>query len=139
MPTFAVMGALHDPATGRGASRRNREKLNAVYDYAFKGLEIMHAAGVKTGFGTDLLADQHVLQGTEFTLRSQVLPAVDILRSATSVNAELLGEEHQLGQIAPGYYADLLVVNGNPLKNIELLASNGADIDVIMRNGERIR
>ena len=99
----------------------------------------MHAAGVKTGFGTDLLADQHVLQGTEFTIRSQVLPAVDILRSATSVNAQLLGEEHQLGQIAPGYYADLLVVNGNPLKNIELLASNGADIDVIMRNGERIR
>ena len=94
---------------------------------------------MKTGFGTDLLADQHVLQGTEFTLRSQVLPAVDILRSATSVNAELLGEEHQLGQLDPGYYADLLVVNGNPLKNIELLASNGADIDVIMRNGERIR
>ena len=139
VPTFAVMGALHDPATGRGASRRNREKLNAVYDYAFKGLEIMHAAGVKTGFGTDLLAHQHVLQGTEFTLRSQVLPAVDILRSPTSVNAQLLGEEHQQGQIAHGDYADLLVVNGNPLKNIELLASNGADIDVIMRNGERIR
>ena len=76
---------------------------------------------------------------TEFTLRSEVLPAIDILRSATSVNAELLGEEHQLGRVAPGYYADLIVVNGNPLANIELLASNGEDLDLIMRNGEVIR
>ena len=99
----------------------------------------MHRKGVKTGFGTDLLAHQHVLQGTEFTLRSEVLPAVDILRSATSVNAELLGEEHQLGQVAAGYYSDLILVNGNPLTNIELLASNGQDIDIIMRDGEMIR
>ncbi|MDP6810336.1 MAG: amidohydrolase family protein [Pseudomonadales bacterium] len=137
VPTFAVMGALRDG--GRGASRRNREKLNAVWEYALTGLEIMHTKGVKTGFGTDLLAHQHVLQGTEFTLRSEVLPAIDILRSATSVNAELLGEEHQLGRVAPGYYADLIVVNGNPLANIELLASNGEDLDLIMRNGEVIR
>ncbi len=139
VPTFAVMGAIRNPATGHGASRRNKEKLNAIYDQALAGLELMHEKGVKTGFGTDLLAHQHVLQGTEFTLRSEVLPPVDILRSATSVNAELLGEAHQLGQVAPDFYADLIVVNGNPLRDIELLASNGADIDVIMRNGEVIR
>jgi len=139
VPTFAVMAAIREPGSGRGASRRNKEKLEAVYDYALTGLEIMHRKGVKTGFGTDLLAHQHVLQGTEFTLRSEVLPAVDILRSATSVNAELLGEEHQLGQVAAGYYADLILVNGNPLTNIELLASNGQDIDIIMRDGEMIR
>ena len=44
-----------------------------------------------------------------------------------------------MGQVAPDFYADLIVVNGNPLRDIELLASNGADIDVIMRNGEVIR
>ena len=55
------------------------------------------------------------------------------------MNAELLGEEHQLGQVAPGYYADLILVDGNPLTNIELLASNGQDIDIIMRDGEMIR
>jgi len=84
-------------------------------------------------------AEQQIMQGTEFTLRSQVLPAVDILRSATSVNAELLGEEHQLGQIAPGYYADLLLVNGDPTKDIDLLASNGQDLSVILRDGKFIK
>ena len=139
VPTFAVMGALRNSGEEMGVPKKNLDKLMEVYDYAFEGLQIMHRAGVKIGFGTDLLAEQHVLQGTEFTLRAEVLPNVEILKSATSINAEILGMEHKLGQVKEGFLADLLLVNGNPLEDIGLLASNGKDIDVIMCDGEFIK
>jgi imidazolonepropionase-like amidohydrolase len=61
------------------------------------------------------------------------------LRQVTSTNAALLMQEGKLGCIAPGAHADLLVVDGDPLKDIELLAANGRNLRVIMRAGELIR
>ena len=139
VPTLAVMGALRDSGKEMGVTKKSLDKLAEVYDYTLEGLQIMHRAGIKIGFGTDLLADQHVLQGSEFTLRAEVLPNAEILKSATSINAEILGMEDKLGQVREGFLADLLLVNGNPLEDIGLLASNGKDIDVIMRDGEFIK
>ena len=76
------------------------------------------------GFGTDMLGDMHTRQCTEFTIRSEVLEPIDILRSATSVNAKLLGQEGTLGCIKPGALADLLVVDGNPLEDLSVLGAN---------------
>jgi imidazolonepropionase-like amidohydrolase len=55
------------------------------------------------------------------------------------VNAELLMQEGRLGCIRPGAHADLLVVDGDPLKDIELLAANGRHLRLIMRGGEVVR
>jgi imidazolonepropionase-like amidohydrolase len=107
-----------------------------IGDSALKGLEIMQQEGVKMGFGTDLLGPQHTRQGTEFTLRNQILSAADILISATSVNADILQMKGKLGVVKKGAYADLLVVDGNPLERIELLAANGAHLTHIMLNGQ---
>ena len=96
-------------------------------------------AGVKMAFGTDLLAEQHTRHGTEFTLRSQVLEPIEILRSATSVGAELVGMEGQIGCVRPDAFADLVVVDGNPLDDLGLLASDGADLAVIMSNGRFVK
>ena len=62
-----------------------------------------------------------------------------ILRQATSINAALLQQEDRLGCIKQGAHADLLVVDGDPLKDIELLAANGRNLRVIMRAGELVR
>lgn len=88
------------------------------------------------GFGTDLLGALHVRQSTEFTLRGSVLPAIDVLRSACVINAELLGQSGSLGCVRQGALADLLVVNGNPLDDISLLGDGGTRISVIMKDGE---
>lgn len=88
-----------------------------------------------TGFGTDLLGDLHVRQSTEFAIRAQALPAIDILRSVTSVNAELLNQTGRLGCIREGDVADLLVVNRNPIEDISLLAQGGEHLPVIMKGG----
>ncbi|MFV2090294.1 MAG: amidohydrolase family protein [Pseudomonadales bacterium] len=139
VPTFAVVGALRESGEAMGVTRNSLDKLMEIYDYMLEGLQIMHRAGIRIGFGTDLLAEQHVLQGTEFTLRAEVLPHAEILKSATSVNAGILGMDDKLGQVKAGYLADLLVVNGNPLDDIGLLASNGRDLAVILRDGEFIK
>jgi imidazolonepropionase-like amidohydrolase len=90
------------------------------------------------GFGTDLLGATYVQQRREFALRSEVFTPVEILRQATSVNAALLQHEGKLGCVATDAYADLLVVDGDPLKNLALLAE-GSHLPVIMRAGELIR
>jgi imidazolonepropionase-like amidohydrolase len=90
---------------------------------------------VKMGFGTDLLGALHVLQSTEFGLRAKVLPAIDVLRSACVINAELLGQTGKLGCIREGAIADLLVVDGNPLEDISVLGSGGDRISIIMKEG----
>jgi imidazolonepropionase-like amidohydrolase len=86
-----------------------------------RSLEVARDAGVPLGFGTDLLGETHEHQSREFTLRAKALPAADILRSATLVNAEILNRQGELGVVAPGALADLLVLDGNPLEDISVL------------------
>jgi imidazolonepropionase-like amidohydrolase len=139
VPTFAVMAALLEDGKQMGVPQRNLDKLMMIHGDALKGLEIMRDAGVKMAFGTDLLAEQHTRQGTEFTLRAEVLEPFEILRSATSVSAELLCMQDQIGCIKPGAFADLIVVDGDPMHDLKLLASNGRDLRVIMRNGHFVK
>jgi imidazolonepropionase-like amidohydrolase len=135
VPTMAVIFAMLESGPQMGLSQTSYNKLLTIGDSALKGLEIMKQEGVKMGFGTDLLGPQHTRQGTEFTLRKQVLSAADILISATSVNADILQLKDKLGVVKKGAYADLLVVDGNPLDKIELLAANGAQLTHIMLKG----
>lgn len=135
VPTMATLAALAEEGEQLGFPAVSLEKLRRIGGRALGGLEIMKRAGVKMGLGTDLLGAQHVRQTTEFTLRAQVLPAIDILRSACAVNAELLGQSGRLATIREGAVADLLLVDGNPLEDISLLASNGERLLVIMRDG----
>jgi len=135
VPTMATLSALAEEGEQLGLPAVSVEKLRRIGDRALGGLEIMKRAGVKMGLGTDLLGAQHVRQSSEFTLRAQVLPAIDILRSACAVNAELLGQSGRLGTIREGAAADLLVVDGNPLDDISLVARNGDGFLAIMKDG----
>jgi imidazolonepropionase-like amidohydrolase len=111
------------------------EKVRRVADSALSSLQIMKAAGVKMGLGSDLLGTLHTRQSTEFTLRAKVLPAIDVLRSACTVNAELLGQTGKLGSIREGAFADILVLDGNPLEDMSVLGSGGDRIPIIMQDG----
>jgi len=111
------------------------DKLRRICERVLPGLEIMKAAGVKMGFGSDLLGPLHTRQTTEFSLRARVLPALDILRSACAVNAEILGQEGHLGCIREGAFADILVVDGDPLSDISVLTGHGEKLAVIMNAG----
>jgi imidazolonepropionase-like amidohydrolase len=64
-----------------------------------------------------------------------VQPAADVLRSATTVAARLLGLEGRVGVVAPGALADLLVVDGNPLDRLEVLTDPGRRLRLVMQAG----
>jgi imidazolonepropionase-like amidohydrolase len=95
---------------------------------------------VKIGLGSDLLGQEfHRLQGGELALRAEFNRPIDVLRSATSVNADLLQMSGQLGCIQPDAYADLLVTKGNPLRDPGLFRDSLANVSLIMKGGVCIR
>ncbi|MFO1467584.1 MAG: amidohydrolase family protein [Steroidobacteraceae bacterium] len=139
VPTMAIIFALIELGRKLGFPPQSQAKAEIAFKEAIKGLALMRAAGVKLGFGTDLLGETHVQQCREFSIRRQVFTPLEILRQATSMNAEILMQKGKLGCIRPGAHADLLVVQGDPLADIELLAANGRNLRLIMRGGELVR
>jgi imidazolonepropionase-like amidohydrolase len=136
VPTAAVIKAFSDDGAKFGLPDASIAKLGNLLGEMLDGMRYMKDAGVKIGFGTDLLAEHHNRQGIEFALRADVLDPYDILISATSVAAEILMEDGKLGVIKPGAHADLLVVDGNPMDDVTILGKDGATLPVIMKAGE---
>jgi imidazolonepropionase-like amidohydrolase len=91
---------------------------------------------VPIGFGTDLWGpDAQKSQLREFEMRQGLDTPANILRSATVTNAELLMHKGMLGTIAAGAYADLLIVEGNPLVNLGILMDPQQNLKFIMKDG----
>jgi imidazolonepropionase-like amidohydrolase len=134
VPTMATIIALIDDGAALGFPPASVAKLSRLAEFAYASLEILHRAGVKMGFGTDLLGPHHVRQSSEFGLRAKVLSATEILRSACCVNAELMFQSGRIGCIKEGALADLLVVDGDPLADVSVLADQ-ANLRVIMKEG----
>jgi imidazolonepropionase-like amidohydrolase len=135
VPTMVIIFALLDAGARLGFPPVSIEKLNVLSEHMLKGLEVMRRNNVKMGFGTDLLGDLHDRQSQEFELRARVLRPIDILRSACSINAELLNQQGRIGCIKESALADILVVNGNPLADIALLGRPSESLSVIMSRG----
>jgi len=135
VPTLATYSALAEEGPAAGLPPESFGKVFEVLDAGRRALELAHRGGVKIVYGTDLLGDMHYRQLTEFALRAQVQPAADILRSATTTAAELLGMAGRIGTIAPGAAADLLVVDGNPLDDVTLLTKPDDALRLIMHGG----
>lgn len=135
VPTLVAYEAAARHAEDAGYSPDMLAKLKRVREFGLRSLELCKAAGVRMGFGTDIIGDQE-LHTQEFLLRAQVLPAHEIIASATRVGAEILRRDGELGVLAPGAIADVLVVDGNPLEDIGLLAGHGEQLCAIMKDGK---
>lgn len=92
--------------------------------------------GVPIAFGTDAGVFPHGLNAKEFGYMVEAgMPASVALQTATVVNAQLLKQQDNLGQLATGFYADIIAVNGNPLQDISTLEK----VVFVMKNGEVIK
>jgi imidazolonepropionase-like amidohydrolase len=147
IPLFKEYGAFYVPTivTYHALAARAREgllpadiegKLEEVIHGALGALEMAHRAGLPIVYGTDLFADTHDWQLQEFIIRSEVQPPADLIRSATTTAARLLQREGELGVIAPGALADLLVIDGNPLEDIKVLTTPERTLKLIMKGGQ---
>jgi imidazolonepropionase-like amidohydrolase len=128
--------AMRERAKEFGMTPEMLAKNDLVIDGGLKSLEICKRAGVPVAYGSDLLGQLQVDQSREFMLRSEVVKPIDIIRSATTIGAQVLRQEGKLGCLKPGAHADLIVVDGNPLKKLDLLQGQGEHIPLIMQGGK---
>lgn len=139
IPTMAIIFAIRESGREMGMPDDSIAKLDMVFGEALSGMDRMRNAGVKVGFGTDLLGRSYTQQTREFLLRREVFEPIEILRQATSTAAEILQHSDRLGCVKAGAFADLIVVDGDPLADIGLLAQSGARLPLIMRAGELVK
>lgn len=145
VPTLVTYDAMSRRGAEFGLPKDSRRKNDAVREAGLRSLELARRAGVEIGFGSDLLGQLQVDQSREFLIRRDGPESpLEILRSATLVNAKILGRagtpgvvvQDALGELVPGACADLLVVEGDPIKDFGLLQDQGAHIPVIMKGGK---
>ena len=101
-------------------------KIQSTFGKAYK-------RGVPISFGTDAGVFPHGLNAKEFIYMVEAgMPEKECIQSATITNAKILQKEDLLGQIASGYYADIIATDNNPLDDISALQN----IVFVMKNGQ---
>ena len=108
--------------------------LNEYIDKNFETLKRAIKANVKIAMGSDAVftgfGDN--TRELEWFVKAGMTPE-QALRTATTTGAEMLGMEKELGAIAPGYYADIVAVQGDPIKDINVIINN---VKWVMKGGE---
>ncbi|MGF1618603.1 MAG: amidohydrolase family protein [Acidimicrobiia bacterium] len=122
VPTLVAYDAMSRRGQELGLAATSQEKNAEIFNAGLRSIEIARAAGVRIGFGTDLMGELEDDQLLEFQIRSQIEPVIDLLRSATTTNASIIGRE-DLGRIREGAVADLLLFEGNPFQTPSALWS----------------
>jgi imidazolonepropionase-like amidohydrolase len=135
VPTLVTYDQIAEFGKTLGFPEEGLRKLGDVLHAGLRAVEIALAAGVKVGLGTDLLGETHPAQSKELLLRARVQSNADVLRAATIVNAEIVQQPGKLGVLAPDAFADLLLVDGNPLDDLAVLTGQGERLAFIMRGG----
>jgi len=128
------------PLSGPGIEKF--QEVSAGTDNMYK---LARKHGIKVAFGTDLIFSQTLAarQGTMLTHMKRWYSAAEALEMATSTNAELLALSghrnpypRKLGVLEQGTYADLLLVDGNPLENLDLIANPEQNLRIVMKDGK---
>jgi imidazolonepropionase-like amidohydrolase len=120
VPTLGTYEAMERRGGELGMADVSRAKNREVLDAGRSAVELARAAGVRVGFGTDLMGVLEDEQLAGLRVQVEVDGPLLALQSATSVNADLLGRP-DLGRVQAGAAADLLIVDGNPLENPAVL------------------
>ncbi|WP_343737807.1 amidohydrolase family protein [Achromobacter sp.] len=135
VPTLVTYEALANEGADYGLPADSVAKIATVRTAGLHSLEIYKKAGVKIGYGSDLLGPSQRLQSDEFRIRREVLSAQEVIQCATTTAAEVLNQVGQLGRIQEGALADVLLVDGNPYRDLSCLLGQGEHIGLIMKGG----
>lgn len=135
VPTLVTYDKLVSDGPKLGFPPDSVAKVDVVRSAGMESLAIMKKAGLTMAYGSDLLGEMHKYQSEEFVIRGRALPAHEVIASATHVAARLLKMEGLIGTVAAGAHADLIVIDGDPLKDLSLLTRQGRHIPLIMKGG----
>ncbi|WP_326491219.1 metal-dependent hydrolase family protein [Paraburkholderia sp. HD33-4] len=124
---------------------QSREKFLEVIAGTNNAYNLARKHGIKVAFGTDLIFSQAVAarQGTMLTNMKRWYSGAEALNMATGTNGQLLAMSghrnpypRKLGVLEEGAYADLLLVDGNPLENLDLIANPEQNLRIVMKDGK---
>ena len=142
---WSLQPFLDTEASSFAEGSANRLKQLEMYKGTDKAYALAKKYNIKTAWGTDILFDPKAAsqQGTKLSLMTRWYTPFEILKMATSTNAELLRmsgkrdpyQKGKLGEITEGAYADLILVDGNPLVNIKLVEDPQTNFVLIMKDG----
>lgn len=138
VPTLKIIWGLVDSVPE--SSTFMKAKAKRVLECIRVGIRKAYDAGLVLGFGTDTGAVplMHGENGDEFMLRKEFwnMDEIDIIRQATINSAVIIGKEEEYGTVKAGKYADLVIVDGNPVKDISVLRNN---IDTVIKSGAVVK
>jgi len=132
-PTLTVTAYVAEPRAKEG-----RQIWAEIPKSHARSISNCRKAGVKIAFGTDAggFPWTEINQAREFEHEVRVgMSALEAVRSATTVAAELLGLAGKIGVVEKGAWADLVAVPGDPLKDVSVLSR----VDFVMKAGEVVR
>ena len=141
---WSIQPFLADEDSNKYSTEIQRQQQLQIAEGTVRAVELGRRYKVKMALGTDILFNPHAAatQGKQLAKFSRWYDNVDVLRMLTSGNAELLGLSGQrnpypakLGRIEPGAYADMLIVDGNPLTDLSLIADPDRTMSLIMKDG----
>jgi imidazolonepropionase-like amidohydrolase len=138
-PSVYFTYAVAEEHRRSGKTEYFNDEMKRGLEYSYKMVPRANAAGVKLLIGDDFgvagLMHGDYAKELEAYVKGAGIPALDVIGWATRNGAEMLGMKDDLGTIEAGKLADLLVVNGDPVKDIAVLQER-AKLDVIMKGGK---
>jgi imidazolonepropionase-like amidohydrolase len=134
VPTIATYELLAADGRSLGYPEYVIQKIEQALKGAYEALSIARQVGVKIGSGSDVLGAQQRKKAFELGYKSKVMPAMEVLIATTKTNAEIIGMQNELGTVETGKLADLLLVDGNPLDDLSILADRGR-IHMVIQGG----
>lgn len=130
--------AISSDGRKQGMPENMVAKVRTVLDQGYEALEAAARGGVNVCFGSDLLGGLQQYQSREFAIRKNLQPAIEVIRGATSVAAELLQWSGLVGTLAHGAFGDAILVDRDPLDDVAVLADS-TQISGVIQGGCVIR
>ncbi|SEF47814.1 metal-dependent hydrolase family protein [Billgrantia desiderata] len=134
-PTLSTYDALAKEGVEAGMAPHLQQKVFDVLDAGGVALEMAQRHRVKMLYGSDLLGRMQRHQLNEFHLRKDVVPADELIRSATSNAADAYGQTGDFGELIPGARADIIVLEKNPLEDVTVLTTPEEQLKLIVKGG----
>ncbi|TMF98003.1 MAG: hypothetical protein E6I03_13315, partial [Chloroflexi bacterium] len=138
VPTLVTYEVLSERGEQLGMAKSSVEKIRYVGASGEDSIRIAREAGVRIGSGSDLLGEPMREKARELVLQARVMGPMGAIIAATKTNAELFGLSDRIGTVEEGKQADLILVDGDPLSDIEVL-TDASRIRLVLKAGAVVK